>query len=150
MNLIAATNVDLDVILLVVAILVLLVVGLLVIMFLLKLNKAMGQVNKILVNKRKDIERTVGNLPELTENISGAAGKIKDVATSVEKITGKVNSVVDSVPAGNAGNIFLKIPVIIESAKRAYEYVSQYFSKKKATDDDDIDVEDFSFKGEDF
>ena len=132
---IAASTVDLDIILLILGILLLLIAGTLLILLLIKLNKTVSDINSILKNKKADIEKTIGNLPDLTDNLSKASGKIKDVASSVENVTDKVGTVVKTV---SPGNVFSKVMVMFESAKKAFEYVS---SKKRKTNDDFFDFD---------
>ena len=124
----AANNtINLDALLIIISIGVILAVGILLSIVLIKLCKTLSRVNCILKKKQADIERTIGNLPDMTENISDAAAEVREIATTVNNITGKVESTVEAV---SINNIFAKIPGIAIGVKKAFEFVQNTFMKK--------------------
>lgn len=129
MYIIAATtfHVDLELIFLLLGILAVGVVGTLLTLVLLKLNRTMSRVDKILKNKQTAIEQTLGNLPDMTENISEASLQIKQVASSVGKITGKAEGAATAV---QAGGMIAKITMIMESAKRGFDFVTKLLASR--------------------
>jgi len=144
MYIIAATNVDLDVILLILGIVMVAAVGILLIMLLVKLNRTVSKVNTILNNKQKDIQKTISNLPEMTENISDAASKISDIAGSVSNITGKAEAMVSAV---SPMNMFGKIPGVFKYARKAFGDAFKNFSSKHGQDSsDDDEYEDIDYE----
>lgn len=148
MSVIAARSisVDLDVLLIVISICVILAVGILLVILLIRLNKTVAKINSIISDKKADIEKTIENLPGLTENISDVAQEAKAVVSSVNNVTNKVES---SVKAVSLNGMIGKIPVIIESCKKAFEFVSQAMAaRRKNSSEDDVDEEVETFEEE--
>lgn len=121
------TVVELDIVFTIVGILAVVVIAVLLAILLVRLNKTVSKVNRLLDRKQDDIEQTISNLPALTKNISDVTGEVtKTVAT--------VNGIADQV--GGAVSSFFrrpKGPSPFTAAKKVVEVVRKKKSAKKTS-----------------
>ncbi len=96
------------------------------------LVRMMRNLNKMVENIRPDIEKTLKNLPEISENASKVTGLIKENMEDVTKVIENVGKISES--AKNAAEIIQKD--IIIKAKGLLDVadgVRRYFARKKGS-----------------
>lgn len=118
--------VDLNIVFTIVGILAVIVLTVLLAILLVRLIQTVSKVNRMLANKQDDIEKTIGNLPDLTKNISDVTGEVTKTVATVNGITDQVSGAVSSFfrkkPKG---------PSPFTAAKKVVEVVKSKKTKKK-------------------
>ncbi|NLX64406.1 MAG: hypothetical protein GX022_06510 [Clostridiaceae bacterium] len=124
-------------------VLVLFVLGSILICYLIvalaNLLRILKNVNEIIDKNKDNINKSVGKLPEITDNAAKITGMVKDNLDGLGKIVGDVEKISETVKKGAEtiqNDIILKaksILDIIDAIKKLYEKRKKKSSKKSGT-----------------